>query len=384
MLPLILDVGGRLNRSITKSDTFWALAIATFLAIIFLSASASYASAETYTTTTQADSGYSTAIEQARKRCEDADKGYREARTAYVDEGTRAYALQLHADMLDNLIPVQQERSDEAARQLYKNQERPYSMFDMLLDSKSLDDFLAQAEYLNRVTKANVDEINRTHTLVNEVSKERASIETARSDSQAQLDAAKAEVEAATEELDSVYREREERAKQGIERAQKEHKASSGSSDDEGDGNEAVAGDLAALDDGADWHMTEDEFVAEWAPRLDAYLAGSALAGEGEHFAKSAWKYCIDPRWSAAISNIESSKGAVCIRPHNAWGWGAADSDPYNLASEWKSWEEAIDAHSRGLAKGYGYTLTLSGARTYCPPNWKHWYEVTLGEMAKI
>lgn len=372
-----------MNRSIVTTDTFWALAIAVFLASIFLAANASPASAETYTTTTQADSGYSTAIEQARKRCDDAAKSYREARTAYVDEGTQAYALQLHANMLESLVPSQQERSDEAARQLYKIQERPYSMFDMLLDANSFEDFLAQTEYVDRVTKTNVAEINKTRALIKAVSDERASIETARAQAQAQLDAAKAQVEAAEAELESVYKAREDRARMGRERAQSELKANSKSSDDDKD-DEAISGDLAALDDGADWHMTEEEFVAEWAPRLNAYLAGSALAGEGEHFAKSAWKYCIDPRWSAAISNIESSKGAVCIRPHNAWGWGAADSDPYNLASEWKSWEEAIDAHSRGLANGYGYTLTLSGARTYCPPNWKHWYEVTLGEMAKI
>ena len=140
----------------------------------------------------------------------------------------------------------------------------------------------------------------------------------------------------------------------------------------------------AALDDDANWYSTQEEFIGEWAPRIDAYLEGSPLAGQGENFAKSAWKWCIDPRWSAAISNTESSKGSFCIRPHNAWGWGAADSDPYNLASEWKSWEEAIDAHARGLAEGYGYTITMSGAKKYCPYTWQSWYNRTLGEMAKI
>ena len=98
----------------------------------------------------------------------------------------------------------------------------------------------------------------------------------------------------------------------------------------------------------------------------------------------SAWKHCIDPRWSAAISNTESSKGAVCIRPHNAWGWGAADSDPYNLAFDWGSWAEAIDAHAKGLAEGYGYTIPMSGAQAYCPNTWQNWYNKTLGEMSQI
>ena len=142
--------------------------------------------------------------------------------------------------------------------------------------------------------------------------------------------------------------------------------------------------DTRPLSDGADWSQSKEEFIAEWAPRIDNYLQGSPLYGQGENFAKSAWKYNIDPRWSAAISNTESSKGAICIRPHNAWGWGAADSDPYNLASEWGSWEEAIDAHARGLSEGYGYTITMLGAKSYCPPTWQSWYNNTLDQMAQI
>ena len=77
------------------------------------------------------------------------------------------------------------------------------------------------------------------------------------------------------------------------------------------------------------------------------------------------------------------SKGAYCIRPHNAWGWGAADSDPYGLASEWSSWEEAIDAHVKGLADGYGYTISILKAQKYCS-SWSSWYNNTLAQMAEI
>ncbi|MFR9006856.1 MAG: hypothetical protein ACLVKA_10885, partial [Collinsella aerofaciens] len=93
------------------------------------------------------------------------------------------------------------------------------------------------------------------------------------------------------------------------------------------------------------WDVDQASFVAEWAPRIDAYLAGSPLEGQGATFANAAWKYGVDPRFSPAISNTESSKGRHCFRPHNAWGWGNAS---------WGSWEEAIDAHVSGLARGYG------------------------------
>ena len=136
--------------------------------------------------------------------------------------------------------------------------------------------------------------------------------------------------------------------------------------------------------DGADWDAGEEQFIQVWAPRLNAYLSGSPLDGQGETFAKAAWDNHIDPRWSAAISTMESSKGRACIRPHNAWGWGAADSNPYALASEWATWEEAINAHARGLARGYGYTVSVAGAQTYCPPNWENWYVVVVNEMNRI
>ena len=108
---------------------------------------------------------------------------------------------------------------------------------------------------------------------------------------------------------------------------------------------EAAADALAGLPD-VDWSVGEDEFVSTWTARIDAYLAGSPLAGQGRTFAEAAWNNGVDPRWSPAISNTESSKGAHCFAPYNAWGWGD---------SSWSSWEEAINAHVAGLAANYGY-----------------------------
>ena len=378
-----------MNRSITTTTTtLYALAIVAVFTFVLLAGSAGTALAETYTTTsTHAEEGYSSAIEEARARCDTAQEAYRHAKADYVGDGTRAFALQLHANRLEGLVPTQQARSDEATRQLYKLQHDQFNVVEMLLESNSLDDFIARTEYLNRVTNANIAEINRTHILIDQVGKARAAVEKTRADSQAKLDAAKADVEEAQSALDSIYAARVERQKLGIKRAQNEAAGNGdgaeGSSED-GVQRTEMPENIDALNDHADWNMTEEEFVNEWAPRLNAYLEGSALSGQGENFARSAWKYCIDPRWSAAISNIESGKGAICIRPHNAWGWGAADSDPYNLASEWDSWEKAIDAHSRGLSNGYGYTITISGARAYCPPNWQRWYDITVNEMSKI
>ncbi len=124
-----------------------------------------------------------------------------------------------------------------------------------------------------------------------------------------------------------------------------------------------------------DWSCGKDVFISEWANRINNYLAESPLAGQGETFATAAWENGVDPRWSPAISNTESTKGANCFLPHNAWGWGSTG---------WSSWEEAINAHVAGLAKGYGYTISYSNAQKYCPPNYDNWFRDTLREMSKI
>lgn len=124
-----------------------------------------------------------------------------------------------------------------------------------------------------------------------------------------------------------------------------------------------------------DFSIGKDAFIAEWGPRIDAYLAGSPLEGYGSTFAEAAWEYGVDPRWSPAISNTESSKGLYCSGSCNAWGWGGCS---------WGSWEEAIRDHVAGLARGYGYTISVEAAKKYCPPNWEHWYNATLAQMNMI
>lgn len=128
--------------------------------------------------------------------------------------------------------------------------------------------------------------------------------------------------------------------------------------------------------DAVDWTMDQASFVSHWASRIDAYLAGSPLSGQGTTFATAAWNYGVDPRLSPAISHTESSKGSVCFLSHNAWGWGQ---------SSWGSWEEAIDAHVSGLAKGgYGPMVSYADAQRYCPPNYDYWFKNTTQQMACI
>lgn len=336
--------------------------------------------------------------------------------TAAQDEAAR---IQSEIDSLEEKLVVQQTRGTAAARQLYIMQENPMSVIEPILSIDSLGDFLSYVDTLDMLTSKSKRSLETLHATQAELDAARESqaavVETAqgRADEAASAlkqvqdgrAAAQATAQAtaiaqasklggkiAPRQSDIDAKAKRDREKKELEKSGKKAKKKDDESDSDIDfslpvtassESQPLTSNTGALSDDADWYADRDEFIAEWSARIDAYLAGSPLEGQGVNFAASAWKWGVDPRWSPAISNTESSKGAYCIRPHNAWGWGAADSDPYGLASQWDSWEEAIDAHVAGLARGYGYTISISKAQKYCS-SWSSWYNNTLAQMAMI
>ncbi|MDR1016957.1 MAG: hypothetical protein LBL67_05830, partial [Coriobacteriales bacterium] len=124
-----------------------------------------------------------------------------------------------------------------------------------------------------------------------------------------------------------------------------------------------------------DWSSDKTTFVKKWTGRINDYLSGTALSGYGSNFAAAAWDYGVDPRFAPAISYTESGCGAHCFHSHNAWGWGT---------SSWSDWPTAINSYTQGLARGYGYTITMAAARKYCATDPSSWYRTTLAQMRRI
>lgn len=322
---------------------------------------------------------------------------------AYAEADSAAAAIeetQARIDELEQDIPAQQARSAAAVRDEYKLQQQSAGIIDMLLSSGSFQEFIDGVEYMNRASSANVNEMQRLQQIKDEVVATQAELRETQQAAEERASDARTALAAAQEAQAEVQRRIEEEARLQAEIAARaaalaaqprendsgEAAASSGESapaQEGGDSQQPDAGSAPAAEEtpaaeapaAADTSSGEAAFVAEWAPRIDAYLAGSPLAGQGTTFAKAAYQYDVDPRFSPAISFTESSKGAVCFKPHNAWGWGSAS---------WGSWEEAIYAHVAGLASGYGGQISEAGAKKYCPPTWRSWYERTLGQMNLI
>lgn len=348
------------------------------------------------------------AITEAQRQIEESAAAYEDA-VARIDElEAEIKANEERIGELEAQLPQQRERSDEALAAIYKMNREGYSLINMVLSSESIVDFLSRVDYLTRLQDRNMETIRLLSSMEEELTRAQDSLDEALSEAKRQeqeaqdsLAVAKAAREMAQREAqEQARREREaqEAARKAAEEAAAKKAAEEAAAQEaaeESERGQAVAeeapnADEAAAeaeevaeetptvspsDDGADWDEDKQAFVDSWAGRIDNYLSGSPLAGQGATFASAAWDYGVDPRWSPAISAVESSKGAACFRSHNAWGWGSAS---------WGSWEEAIDAHVAGLARGYGYTLSESAAKKYCPPNWRHWYDRCAAEMNSI
>ena len=262
-------------------------------------------------------------------------------------------------------LPDVQSKASKAMRELYKYKKSSNSLMSFVLNTQSLDDLIATMKYTSQVEDANLEALEELNDM-------QAELET----KEAELASAKAQAESEKQAAANALAEAQQLREAAQAKADAEAAAEAATVQQAAAQAGQSAGSVATVNNAAvSWDMDQDAFVAEWAPRIDAYLAGSPLAGQGKTFATAAWKYGVDPRWSPAISNTESSKGRHCFKSHNAWGWGS---------SSWGSWEEAIDAHVAGLARGYGYTISVANAKKYCPPNWFNWYNDTLSEMNRI
>ena len=321
---------------------------------------------------------------------------------AYNDAVARAEDLQARIDensarisQIEADLPVQREKADAAMVSMYKFSGNQTAIADVLMGVRDFDGLVSTLEYLSAVASSNLDQIEKLQDMQQDLADtqkqlvaEKAQAEKAVAEAEQALEEAKAAREEAAAaaaaavtqaEIDAM---REQMAEDAAEAARAEAEES-GASEEEAQAQADAAAEAAAAavdantvgNGGVDWSLGRDQFIDEWGNRIDDYLEGSPMAGQGSNFAAAAWDYGVDPRWSPAIANTESTKGQYTFADHNAWGWGS---------SSWDNWEDAINDHVKGLADGYGSTITQEGAERYCPPNADEWYDNTLGEMNRI
>lgn len=339
-----------------------------------------------------------------QQRVEETAAAYNDAVAQREQLEAQAAECQARIDELQAQIPLAQDRAAEAIRSQYKYQQGSNALLELLFSSEGFEQFVATLQYFESVDRHNTNQIDELLALQAQMAQEQANLNNAVVQAQeqeaiaeealAEAKAARAEAQRQAEE-EARRRAAEEAERQraaaaaaaAIAPTPEDGSASADTATQPGDGNEAadnwqdptVGEESGGYEEpeppAVDWMSDRDVFINDWGARIDAYLGGSPLGGYGRTFAAAAWDYGVDPRFSPAIAYVESSLGAYCFLPHNAWGWGSVS---------WDSWEDAIYGHVAGLARGYGYTLTYEGALKYCPPNADYWYNTVAAQMAMI
>jgi hypothetical protein len=93
----------------------------------------------------------------------------------------------------------------------------------------------------------------------------------------------------------------------------------------------------------------------------------SPMAPYASVFIQEADRYGLDWRLVASISGVESAFGnLIPLQTNNGWGWRGGPGGDW---SKFATWGDGVKEVTRGLAQGYGVTLTpFQIEPTYCPP----------------
>lgn len=401
-----------------------ALSLAACLALVAACAAPpSWAEEDEASSTAWAATGSSPVTDavpdELQQRVEETAAAYNDAVARREELEQQAADCRERIAQIEARLPEARELAAQSMYAAYRFQQNGGGLLTLLLSADDFNSFVSMLQYLTSIERHNANQIQELVSLTDELSQQQATLDESLAAALEEESAAQAALAQAQEVRSEAQRQAQEAARQaaaraaaakaqvsdagatvvaddgassGMDGAQAGDASSGSSSDASGEdgaqvpddsgaggaddaGSSDDAGEIVVPDDGANWTDERSAFVAEWGARIDAYLSGSALSGYGGTFAAAAWDYGVDPRWSPAIAYAESSLGAYCFLPHNAWGWGS---------SSWGSWEEAIYAHVAGLARGYGYTLDYEAAQRYCPSNVEYWYSTVAEQMARI
>ncbi len=271
-------------------------------------------------------------LSAAQKKIEDATSAYNDARTKLEDLQKQIDSNEANIDKIEAELPEQQAKASSAMRDLYKYQKGTSPIVSFLVNTQSLGDFITTCKYTNQITSSSVDEIEELNKMQTELEQNKTELEQAKSqlegeqknaeDALAQAQQLRSEAQAKAEQENAA-----ELAKLEADKAAAAEKLSGTGVSGNNSNSQATNSNTTidtTVNNSNSGNSDYDSFINEWTSRIDNYLAGSPMAGQGYNFAVAAWNTGVDPRWSPAIACIESSKGLYCAGSYNAWGWSAA------------------------------------------------------------
>ena len=244
-------------------------------------------------------------LSAAQQKIEAATSAYNDARTKLDDLQKQIDSNEASIEEIEAKLPEQQAKASSAMRDLYKYQKGTNPIVSFLVNAQSLGEFITTCKYTNQITSSSVDEIEELNNMQTELEQNKAELQQAKSQLEAEL---RSEAQAKAEQENAAELAKLEADKAAAaEKLSGEGVSGSNSSSQATNTNTTIDTTVNNTNTGSSDY---DSFINEWTSRIDNYLAGSPMAGQGYNFAVAAWNTGVDPRWSPAIACIESTKAS--------------------------------------------------------------------------
>ena len=237
-------------------------------------------------------------LDSANQKVDDSMSAYNDAIAkletlqAQIDENTAAI------EQLEQEIPEKQQAASDAMREMYKYQQGSNQLVGVMVGSSSLSDFITSSTYMSQIQDSNSQTIEELNDMQAELEQKRTELEEQKKQLEEEKQKAADALAAAQQERQQAQAQAETAAELAAAAADTNPGEGTGVSGENPYSNATESGQEAnvVVTPGVDWTMSREEFIAEWTGRIDAYLAGSPLAGYGATFAAAAWDYGVDPR----------------------------------------------------------------------------------------
>jgi beta-N-acetylglucosaminidase len=329
---------------------------------------------------------------QAKNRVAGASAQLAAASAELTQAQAQLAAMQTRIDSLDAEVSSDQAQVTSLRGQIAQDRQRlaafvrasyesqgSQTTVGYLIDARSISDLVARINEIDHVATAGNQLVNQIHAAqTREQHLLSAALEARDQEQAAEQQAATQEVVIANDEAsDAVLLANDQvaasQAEQAVSSAQTEYDLISEYDTEYADAAEALA--LARADDtifspipGPVFTEDTDLTLAsgENAQTIDAFLAGTDLAGLGSAYMQAEESYGVSARYLVAHSIEESGWGtsAIAQQKHNLFGYGADDSNPFGDAMSFSSFTACILYVAQEVKQDY---LTPGGAYYHGP-----------------
>lgn len=157
-----------------------------------------------------AQTAHAATVEELQGQVDQANEAYDEATAQVTDLQAKIVDSQAKIDDVNAQLPQQKERAEESVRSMYKMQQGTPGLVTLLLTSDDFQDFISTYQYLNSVSSANTDDLQRLNQMERELTQAQQTLVAAQDEATKKQQEAADSLSQAQSALDELNRQIEE------------------------------------------------------------------------------------------------------------------------------------------------------------------------------